>query len=177
MLKVIGIDPSITAPGFCRWGGSTFTIKTKPSDGDVRLQVIRNAVHDIAFGADLAVIELPPPGLKGPAIPSLHMVQAAVRLDLIDTGVPYLLVNPTTLKAFATGNPSADKPTMAVQAYKRAGVEFADDNQCDAFWLRVIGLTMLGRPPFELPAAQTKRLSGLTLPASVLAKMSPAVAA
>lgn len=165
--KVIGIDPSIGAPGFCRWAGTTFTVKTKTGDGDVRLQQIRDAVRDVAREADLAVIELPPPGLKGPAIPALHMVQAAVRLALLDAGVPYVLVNPTTLKAFATGNAAADKPSMAIQAYKRAGVEFADDNQCDAFWLRVIGLQMLGDPPFDLPAAQVARLKSLELPASL----------
>lgn len=169
--RVVGLDLSITATGVCLPDGTTQTIKTNPKDGDKRLQAIVDRVG-MALGGDprdgdtcdLVVIEEAPPGLKGPAIKAIHMVHGAVRLRLIDFGTPYAVINPTVLKAYATGSTSADKTAMAMAAYKRTGREFADDNQTDAAWLRWAGLDRLGHPEFTLPAAQRDRLSKATWP-------------
>jgi hypothetical protein len=152
-MRVIGIDPSMTATGLCRWDGTTSTVKAAAKQKDNRLRVIREAVATVArvrapFGGpvDLAVVELPPPGLKGVSIPALHMVQAAVRMALMDAGVPYAVVNPQYVKAYA-GWAKNDKEAMARAAYEMAGVEFADDNQCDAWWLRQMALDRYGMVP------------------------------
>lgn len=171
-LRVLGLDLSMTASGVCLPDGATRTIKTNAKDGDRRLQHIVNEVG-LALGesqdgrrdgCDLVVMEEAPPGLKGPAIKAIHMVHGAVRLRLIDFDTPYVVINPTTLKAYATGSTSADKTAMAMAAYKRAGREFADDNQCDAWWLRAAGLDWYGQPEFELPKAQRERLAKVTWP-------------
>jgi hypothetical protein len=174
-LRVLGLDLSITATGVCLPNGITRTIKTKASDGDRRLQHIVDQVgldlgegpDGIGDGCDLVVIEEAPPGLKGPAIKAIHMVHGAVRLRLIDFGTPYVVINPTTLKAFATGSTSADKTVMAMAAYKRAGREFPDDkggDQCDAWWLRAAALDHYGQPEFELPKVQRERLAKVDWP-------------
>jgi hypothetical protein len=173
-LRVLGLDLSITAPGLCLPDGTTRTIKTNSKDGDRRLQVIVNNI-DVALGddpwgddhCDLVVLEEAPPGLKGPAIKAIHMVHGAVRLRLIEFGAPYVVINPTTLKAFATGSTSADKTAMAMAAYKRSGREFEDDNQCDAFWLRAAGLDWYGQPEFDLPKIQRERLVKVQWPEAV----------
>ncbi|WP_155054527.1 Holliday junction endonuclease [Streptomyces blattellae] len=171
--RVLGLDLSITAPGICLPDGTTRTIKTNPKDGDRRLQQIVREVgiamgeREFANDCDLVVMEEAPPGLKGPAIKAIHMVHGAVRLSLIDFGTPYVVINPTTLKAYATGSTSADKTAMAMAAFKRTGREFADDNQCDAFWLRAAGLGLLGQPEFQLPVAQRDRLAKVALPEGV----------
>jgi hypothetical protein len=72
--------------------------------------------------------------------------------------VPYVLLTPATLKAYATGKGNADKTAMTLAAFKRTGIEFADDNQCDAAWLRWAGLDHYSYAEFELPAAQRARL-------------------
>ena len=108
----------------CLPDGATSTIKTRDKDGDRRLQAIVDGIgvalgegHDgIGDGVDLVVMEEAPPGLKGPAIKAIHMVHGAVRLRLIDFGTPYVVINPTTLKAYATGSTSADKTAMAMAA-------------------------------------------------------------
>lgn len=164
-LRVLGLDLSITATGIALPNGATQTIKTNPKHGDRRLQHIVDhvglALGDTDYGdtCDLVVMEEAPPGLKGPAIKAIHMVHGAVRLRLIDFGTPYVAINPTTLKGYATGSTSADKTAMAMAAYKRTGREFADDNQCDAAWLRWAGLDRYGLPEFELPKAQRERLT------------------
>lgn len=171
--RVLGLDLSMTATGVCLPDGTTYTIKTKPADRDRRLQHIvteisaRLADRDGGLDVDLAVIEEAPPGLKGPAIKAIHMVHGAVRLWMNDFDIPYTEVNPSTLKVYATGNKGADKIAMAMAAYKRAGIEFADDNQCDAWWLRTAGLDRLGHSAFAMPQTQRAALDKATWPVGV----------
>ncbi|CAL9608897.1 hypothetical protein SUDANB1_05584 [Streptomyces sp. enrichment culture] len=170
---VIALDLSLTAPGICYRDGSTATIKTKAKDGDRRLLEIEEAAQ-IAIGGEqyglgpvpaLAVLEDIPQNSF--AAKPISMVHGVVRSLLIKEGVPYALVTAATLKIYATGKGSGDKTPMAMAAYKRAGLEFADDNQCDAFWLWCAGLDWLGFPPVELPKAQRERLGKAVWPAGV----------
>ena len=172
--RVLGLDLSITAPGICLPDGTTQTIKTNPKDCDKRLNAIVSAIglalgacDDYGYACDLVVIEEAPPGLKGPAIKAIHMVHGAVRLFLNDFGLPYIVINPTTLKRYATGKSGADKTAMAMAAYKRANAEFADDNQCDAAWLRWAGLDLLGHAELPMPADQRAALDAIVLPKAV----------
>jgi hypothetical protein len=147
-MRIIGVDPSMTRTGLCAWDGTTSTVKTNAKQKDNRLRVIRHAVAQAAYvfgdgAVALAAIELPPPGLKGPAIPAMHMVQGIVRVALMDAGVPYAIVNPQYVKAYA-GWARNDKEAMARAAYETDGSVFADDNQCDAWWLRQMALDRYG---------------------------------
>jgi Holliday junction resolvasome RuvABC endonuclease subunit len=161
MATVIGLDLSLTGTGICYPDGSTLTVKTRQDDGDARLLQIAEAVGIVlgSWDVDLAVIEDLPTHAYAAGITG--MVHGVVRSELIQAGVPYALVVPSTLKAYATGKGSGDKTPMALAAFKRAGVEFADDNQCDAWWLRAAGLEWLGEPLFELPAVQREALVGV----------------
>lgn len=169
-LNVMGLDLSMTATGICLPGGSAWTVATDAKTKDRRLCVIRDAVTTALTGADpvdLVVMEEAPPGLKGPAIKAIHMVQGAVRTLLLDTSVPYAVVNPSTLKVYATGRKGADKTAMAMAAYKRAGLEFPDDNQVDAWWLRAMGLDRFGLAEIAMPVAQRAALEAVAWPAGV----------
>lgn len=158
MITVIGLDLSLTGTGIAYADGTTYTVKTRLADGDRRLLHIQAAVAEAIDpgGVTLAVIEDLPTHAKSAGITG--MVHGAVRAVLLEHDVPYVLITPATLKAYATGKGTGDKTPMALAAYKRAGVEFADDNQCDAYWLRAAGLDRLGEPLFDLPAAQRARL-------------------
>ncbi|MFP3119531.1 Holliday junction endonuclease [Streptomyces albidoflavus] len=168
--QVVGLDLSLTASGIAYRDGSTTTVKTRQKDGDRRLLHIAEAVR-VAVGGphvglgpvpDLVVMEDIPQNSF--AAKPISMVHGVVRAVLIEAGVPYALVTAATLKAYATGKGSGDKVPMAMAAYKRAGREFADDNQCDAWWLRTAGLDRLGAPPVDLPAAQRARLDKVKWP-------------
>lgn len=161
--RVLGLDLSITATGMCHPDGTTTTISTNAKDGDRRLVTIADRVlRAVMAGVALAVIE--GPVVRSSAAVTIGMVHGAVRGLLIRHGVPYVVVAPATLKAYATGRGNADKTAMAMAAYKRAGREFADDNQVDAAWLRWAALDWYGQPEFDLPKAQRDRLDKVTWP-------------
>jgi Holliday junction resolvasome RuvABC endonuclease subunit len=154
--RVSGLDLSLTATGVCDPDGNVFTIATDDNDGDRRLNVIRLRVLEVVQGNDFVRIEDLPTHAKSAGITA--MVHGVVRADLAALGIPYARVVPSTLKKYASGKGSGDKTLMAMSAFKRAGVEFADDNQCDAWWLRAMCLDHLGHPLFELPELQRKSL-------------------
>jgi Holliday junction resolvasome RuvABC endonuclease subunit len=167
-VSVVAFDLSLTGTGICFRDGSTMTVKTKAKDGDRRLLEIEEAAK-IAVSRDrlgqrptLAVLEDIPQNSF--AAKPISMVHGVVRSALIKAGVPYALVTAATLKAYATGKGSGDKVPMAIAALKRAGREFADDNQTDAFWLWCAGLDWLGSPPVSLPQAQRDRLTKVKWP-------------
>ncbi|MEU8362354.1 hypothetical protein AB0C27_40680 [Nonomuraea sp. NPDC048882] len=180
-LRVIGLDLSITSTGVAFSDGSTCCIKTKTADGDYRLTVIRRTVALAVGGPELmgnptappptlVVIEDLPAHAKSAGITG--MVHGVVRQLLDEAGVPYARVVPSTLKKYATGSGGADKTAMALAAFKRVGREFVDDkggDQCDAWWLRAMGLDMLGRPVVELPKAQRESLAKVTWPETAVA--------
>jgi Holliday junction resolvasome RuvABC endonuclease subunit len=168
---VIGLDLSLTATGIARRDGTTSTVKTTTAHGDRRLVQIAEEVRRSLGGysegfeqprVNLVVLEDLPKHAMAAGITG--MVHGAVRAVLIASGVRYALIAPATLKAFATGKGNADKTAMAMAAYKRTGIEFDDDNQCDAWWLRAAGLTHLGAPEFALPQAQADRLNKVAWP-------------
>lgn len=164
-LRVLGLDLSLTATGVCLTDGITLTIKTRQKDGDRRLVHIADALTSmIGDGStvDLAVIEDLPKHAMAAGITG--MVHGVARSVLLRAGIPYALVVPATLKAFATGKGAGDKTPMVMAAYKRAGREFGDDNQCDAWWLRAAGLDWYDAPEFTLPQAQRERLAKVAWP-------------
>jgi hypothetical protein len=149
--QVIGLDLSITATGIADIDGMTSTVGGKASRGDARLIDICLAVlAEKAIGCQLAVIE----GLAvhGPGgAMAAAQVMGAVKITLMQAQVRYVEVPPSSLKKYATGKGNATKADMAVALYKRAGLELADDNQVDAWWLRAMGLDALGSPIVDMP--------------------------
>lgn len=157
-IRIVGLDLSMTATGIAGADRVTFTVKTKAT-GDRRLVVIAQAAVVSAAGCDLAVIEDLPTHAKSAGITG--MVHGAVRTALITAGIPYVLITPASVKKFATGRGNAGKPDMAVAAFKRAGLEFGDDNQVDAWWLRAMGLEQYGQPCVQVPAVQRAALAAV----------------
>lgn len=139
----------------------TRLIKTRDKDKDRRLIQIQAEIRELAMGAELALIEAPTP--RSPSSVVSGMVQGAARLVLLDLGVPYGTLMPASLKKYATGRGTGDKVPMAIAALKRAGLEFPDDNQCDAFWLWVAANDHLGQPVFDLPQINRESLSKIKM--------------
>jgi Holliday junction resolvasome RuvABC endonuclease subunit len=164
VIKVVGLDLSITGTGVAHTvegAVCTHLIKTNPKHRDARLAQIQSEVRVFAQGAELALIEAPTP--KSPSSVVSGMVQGAVRLVLLDLGVPYGTLMPASLKKYATGKGTGDKIPMAIAALKRAGLEFPDDNQCDAFWLWVAANDHLGQPVFDLPQINRESLTKIKM--------------
>jgi Holliday junction resolvasome RuvABC endonuclease subunit len=174
MSNVVGIDPSLTATGLAYADGTTATVTfTTATTGDQRLAHIAMHIHETGFDprsgrrVHLAVIEDLPTHAHGAGITG--MVQGVVRFQLIRDGIPYITVPAATLKKYATGKGNATKPDMRMELYKRTGIDLKDDNQVDAWWLRALGLELLGEPAVALPKTHTDALGKLVLPAGVAA--------
>ena len=139
-MRIMGLDPSVTCTGISLPDGSTFAIKPK-SKGYARLKEIADHIHVAAVGAQVEMIVME--GLfgvyQGEAARVVPMVHGAILLEIQRLPVPFVVLNPTTLKRFATGKTSANKTDMALAALKRLGREYKTDDECDADWLRVAG--------------------------------------
>ena len=165
MIKVLGLDLSMVGTGAASTGPAgepvTRLIKTRDKDKDRRLIQIQAEIRELATGAELALIEAPTP--RSPSSVVSGMVQGAARLVLLDLGIPYGTLMPASLKKFATGKGTGDKVPMAIAALKRAGLEFPDDNQCDAFWLWVAANYKVGQPLYDLPALNRESLTKIKM--------------
>jgi len=162
--EVVGLDLSLTSTGVCDALGNARSYGGDAKVGDKRLTLIGNVLRgmiDIS-PPDLVVIEDLPRGAMGGT--SSGMVHGIARYLLLESKTPYALVVPSVLKVYATGKGTASKVAMALAAYKRAEVEFLNDDECDAWWLRAMGLDALGEPLFELPASHRKALTKVSWP-------------
>jgi len=166
---VVGIDPSLTSTGIAHGRMATTTLHTKPCAEEIgprlaRIRFIVGAVLRLAQAGALVVIE-------GPSFASREQAgQAHLRAglwwslvnDLTASGCDLVEVPPKTLKKFATGSGNASKSDMRMALFKRGGLDLADDNQVDAWWLREAGLHLLGDPDaIALPKSQLDALEGL----------------
>lgn len=161
-MRIMGLDVSMTATGVCFPDGSTALIRPR-GKGDARLLHVEDRLSAALRVArpQLAVIEDDPGIFQGSAAKVVPMVQAVVRLALLRAGIPYVLVNQSTLKMYATGYGRADKPSMALAALTRAGLKFDGDkggDQCDAWWLRAAGHAAYGEPVVMMPPSHVDAL-------------------
>lgn len=164
--KVAGLDLSITKTGECHTGDdgepSWSLIKTREPK-DFRLPEIVKRVREVTTDCDLVLIELLPPNMKGAGITG--MVQGVTRLELIEQGIRYGDVGPSSLKKYATGKGNANKGQVLEAASKRSGLDFAgDDNRADAWWLRAMARDHYGWPVVIMPASHRVALAGADWP-------------
>lgn len=164
MMRVLGLDLSITATGVAAGDGELMTLRHKV-EGDRRLLNIEACIETVAIDVTFAAIEDLPTHAHGAGITG--MVHGVTRLALLKAEVPYLLVPPSSLKVYATGNGRCQKADMRVELLTRTGVDVPDDNQCDAEWLRLLGLDLAGHPELKLPKTHRRALAKLTLPPEV----------
>lgn len=159
-MNVVGLDLSLVATGVAYSDGTTATVKTKAETPIMeRLEWIRTRCYEavrIDEHADLVVIE--DFVVLSNASSLLGMLHGVVRHNLWANDVRCLFIPPSTLKKFATGKGNATKPDMRVALKDRTGIDLRDDNQCDAYWLRLLGLHLLGEPAVQLPQTHTDAL-------------------
>lgn len=153
MSYYLGIDASLTSPGFCvaqknnpRLKSNNFKSK---NTGFERITDIHDEVINYLkewYPPRKIIMEELPLGSKSPyTIERAELVgvikSLIYRMNLWDK---FILVNPSTLKKFATGKGNCDKSAMILQAYKEFKIEFTCNDECDAFWLAQVGRAMDG---------------------------------
>lgn len=149
-MKILGIDASLTNTGICALqldkydGGElnyvieTFSPKTM---GDTRLHDIYQFINRtcIANSVQLAVIEGYAFNPRFGQTYSIGEAGGVIKLRLFQQTIPLIVVAPQSLKKFATGIGKGKKNQMLMCAYKKYGIEFKNDHECDAYCLAQIG--------------------------------------
>ncbi len=157
---VTGLDLSLTSTGIAWMDGTTTTLKPGERRGLDRIRWICARIIEGTARSELAVVEGP---AYSRALGAGHHEAAglwwAVLSELDRYSVPVAVVTPGGLKKYATGRGNADKTAMAVAAMERARLKFASADECDAWWLRAMGLDHLGHPPLQLPAGHRQALA------------------
>jgi crossover junction endodeoxyribonuclease RuvC len=140
-MSFLGIDQSLNATGICRMDdvGSVVALATvNPGDAKdgARLILVKRAIAAIASEIEFAALEGYSYDSVGRVF-ELGEIGGVVKVLLIESNIPYVVVPPSMLKKFATGNSSASKEDM-VDTAKERGCMTTDDNQADAFFLACI---------------------------------------
>lgn len=144
-MRIMGVDPSISCTGISLPPGETLSIKPR-TKGDKRLKEIADHVLVAAQGSrtDLVIMEGLFGHYPGNAARVIPMMHGAIRDRLMCHGIPYFVINQSTLKSFATGKGGASKDEMALAAWRRLGRRYRTDDECDADWLRVAARMVYG---------------------------------
>lgn len=145
MYKTMGIDPS-TYTGLAWVSGNESMgkeLNVKNARGWPRVQLIAQNIGQTIelWKPDLAIIEHYALGMrKSPdSIITLIEIGTVIRCALAVAGVPWLEVNPSTLKKWTTGKGNADKAAMGVAVKQRWGFVSPSDDVVDAFALAQFG--------------------------------------
>lgn len=166
-MKVLGLDLSLTSPGFATVDEtanySVFTLKPK-TNGHERLAYIVYQAQMAADGADLVVVEGPAFGAKGSAYHQLAGLWWLVTQALWDESVPYAVMSPFELKKYATGTTKSDKDAMMLATARRFASFSGDNNAADALWLACAGAEYLGHPLVQLPETHRAALAKVAWP-------------
>lgn len=153
--QVIGLDLSLQSTGIAV-PTETFRVITETKHGDVidRARLIGNVVLRTVeeYKPTVAVLEAPSFGSLGGKPHERGYLWWRVREALYDVGLDtHLLVSPSTLKKYATGNGHAGKDDMVLATARQFPWFTGKNDEADALWACVMGYEWLRDPLFDLP--------------------------
>jgi Holliday junction resolvasome RuvABC endonuclease subunit len=149
---ILGLDLSLVSTGYCKLNDANKllekgTLKFPKLKGMPRLDAITSAITsaitELTDSPSLIVIEGYSMGSKGSRVFSIGELGGIIKYMLWKKNYKIVIVPPKTLKKFITNNGNAGKELMLLKTYKKYGVEFSDNNECDAFGLAKIGQAIL----------------------------------
>ena len=138
----VGLDMSLTATGVCVLKSGDVelhTIKTKPKDFSNDLERIRHIVDETIsyIPGDIGLIAIEDfftpsnPKQIGSAI-RLIGLGMIIRYEMYGRELPFIIVAPTQLKKFVSGNGKFPKDQITKEVFKKWEVDASDNNQADA---------------------------------------------
>ena len=164
---VMGLDPSLTATAIFILDGDGNEIHhqvVKTKAGEFILDRYEQIVAQVSqavdkFDPSLVVIEGLGLGYTNRATSQLDGLHFVIRWELRAPMEPetVVVVPPMTLKKWVCGKGNARKELMLMKTLKRWGLEFYDDNLCDAYCLARWGLAYLAGEVKLPPPKKGKR--------------------
>jgi crossover junction endodeoxyribonuclease RuvC len=177
-LTMLGLDLSYGGTGVCVLrDGKHHDLRTlkhpKKMAGPERLEWFKTAIGQIYDDERPYCVAVE--GYAFGATSQAHKIGelgGLIKHNLWMMGAQLLIVPPTTLKKFCTGKGSGPKGMVMVAAFKRWGVEAADDDQADAAVLAHIALAnSYDRASDDLTIPQRESLSKIeSIPPRVIAR-------
>jgi len=163
MAIVIGLDLSLTATGLVVVSDDpnlntfpqhlkkeildqiliTSTPKEETTPRIIRISArVMEAI--VKYKPNVVIIEGPAFGVqKSSSIFTLGELAGLVKSSMYAMQQSFVIVTPSALKKWITGKGNAKKDLMLLKVYKRFGVEFSDDNLCDAYSLAKYGFQFI----------------------------------
>jgi len=147
-MKILGLDLSLTETGLVALEDKEIVmkhlIKTKPDQFETEIERILYIINEITSlpipYLDLVVIEGASLGsFKTRSLFTLGKLHGLIEMFLKENEIKYIIVPPRSLKKFITGKGNAKKELMLLKVYKKYGIEFDNNNLCDAFALAKYG--------------------------------------
>ncbi len=180
MKNILGIDPA-TATGFCFTDGTRFEHGTWdisrnrwPDRSGGRLHELRNRILEVhGLWGPIELIAFEEASFGGNQVKmQMQVILFHARLRGIieevacDIGAQTLLVNPLTLKAWATDNGHATKDQMMRALSRHYGITASDHNDSDAVWCLKYGEHWLKHPELQREKVLKKSKSKTRRPRS-----------
>jgi Holliday junction resolvasome RuvABC endonuclease subunit len=176
-VAVFGVDLSFVRTGMALADGrvGSITSSAHTPGGLYALEARCFAIRDSIIakieraapgdGAVLVVLEDLPPA-RAHEVSHLGILHGIVRVGLLEAAFDYATPTPSQVKKYATGNGRAKKPDLRVELVRRTHgrLDIRDDNECDAWWLRAMGLQALGVPPLDLPKLHLEPIAKIAWP-------------
>lgn len=135
MIPALAFDASLTDFGWCASPTLTGRIRVKSRDTE-RLADIRHALEGLIYQHAPRVVAIE--GYAYGASQKAHQIGelgGMVRLLLHDHGIPLVVVQPTSIKKYATGKGNAQKDDMVATAIRAFGFAGNNNNEADAYLL------------------------------------------
>lgn len=167
---VLALDPSLTATGWAHSDGRSGVLTPPPSVGRgvERLAWVRDAVLELAVGADVLLLEGYSFASRGRAVVSLGELGGVLRLALHEAGRLVVEAPPAVRCRYATGKGNAPKEAVLAAAIRRLGYTGHSHDEADALWLLALVLDRYNLPGrVEVPQAHRTALDGVDWPAEV----------
>ena len=118
---------------------STKHKKDNPHDIEERIMFINTAVYEFlkkySETLKFTLIEGLSFGSAGESTFQLAALNYFIRITLFQNKILFGSIPPTKLKKFVTGTGQCKKNLILKEVYKKWGMDFNDDNLCDAFSL------------------------------------------
>jgi len=140
LVIILALDLSLNETGYCILENCMVldvdVIKPMKEKEQIdRMRDLRDSIEQLILDRKIThiFIEGYSFGSRGIWTFSAGELGGAIKMMILDLGLSYVIVAPTMWKKFVVGVGNAKKEQILLQVYKRYGVEFKNNNMCDAY--------------------------------------------
>ena len=142
-MNYIGIDASLTGAGIVvidqdaniLHQGLISTSNDQVIEERMEIVVCKCLLIVGDYSPSVTCIESLSIGSRGQSFLDLAGLNFYLRIKLYLSKYTFYMIAPNQLKKFITGTGRCKKNLMLLKVYKKYGIEFSDDNLCDAYGL------------------------------------------